>query len=274
MTIPVRRIGPSGDKPLAGLSEIWEKRELLYFLAWRDVRIRYSQTVLGIMWAVLQPLILMALFTVVFGRIAPMRPGEGSYALFVLAGLVPWQLFGGSVSNASDSVISNARMVTKIYFPRILLPIASVAAALVDLAIALVLLIVVMAVSGRLPSPAGFALPALIMVAIITASGVGIWLAALTAEYRDFRFITRFLLQVWFFATPIVYDAATLPAWGQSLASLNPMTAVVEGFRWALLGSPFPSTGTIAGGIAVSSLLLVSGVAWFQRIDDRIADVV
>lgn len=274
MTIPVRRIGPSGDRPLAGLSEIWEKRELLYFLAWRDVRIRYSQTVLGVMWAVLQPLILMALFTVIFGRIAPMRPGEGSYALFVLAGLVPWQLFGGSVSNASDSVISNARMVTKIYFPRILLPIASVAAALVDLAIALLLIVVVIAVSGRLPSASVFTLPALVLLALVTASGVGIWLAALTAEYRDFRFITRFLLQVWFFATPIVYDAATLPAWGQSLVALNPMTAVIEGFRWALLGSPSPSMATIAGGIAVSSCLLVSGVAWFQRIDARIADVV
>lgn len=269
-----RRIGPSSEQPLIALAEVWSRRELLYFLAWRDVRIRYSQTLLGVMWAVLQPLIMMAIFTVIFGRIAPLRPGQGSYALFVLAALVPWQLFAGSVSNASDSVISNAHMVTKIYFPRILLPMASVAAALADFVIALVLLVVVMALSGMLPSHTIIAVPAYIALTIVTASGVGIWLAALTAEYRDFRFITRFLLQVWFFATPIVYDAATLPAWGRALAAFNPMTFVVEGFRWALLGSPAPSTATVAGGTLVSLFLLLSGVAWFQRIDDRIADVV
>lgn len=274
MSIPVRRIGPSSEQPLLGLAGAWSRRELLYFLAWRDVRIRYSQTVLGVLWAVLQPLVLMGLFTLFFGRIARVQSDGLPYSLFALAALVPWQLFSSAVANATESVVSSERMVTKIYFPRILLPFASVLAALVDFLIALALLILMMIGARYTPTTALVYLPAFVLLAIVMALGVGVWLAALNTEFRDFRYVTPFLIQAWLFATPVVFSSTALPASWQPYLALNPMTAVVEGFRWTLLGGTRPSAPTLAISTIAAITIFISGLGWFRRIEDRIADIV
>lgn len=274
MTTRVRRIGPSSDRGLLGLSDIWPRRELLYFLAWRDMRVRYSQAFLGVLWAVLQPLVLMALFTLVFGRFARLDSDGLPYSLFALAALVPWQLFSSSVANATESVVSNERIVTKIYFPRVLLPFASVLAALADFAIAFLLLLVVMAINGMAPPAAFVFLPLFLVLAIVTTLGVGVWLAALNTEFRDFRYVTPFLLQAWLFATPVVFSMTAVPDRWRPLISINPMAAVVEGFRWTLLGGTAPALSTVIISAAVSAAILISGLMWFRRLDDRIADIV
>lgn len=274
MTTRVRRIGPSSERGLLGVSDLWPRRELLYFLAWRDMRVRYSQAFLGVLWAVLQPLVLMALFTLVFGRVARLHSDGLPYSLFALAALVPWQLFSSSVANATESIVSNERIVTKIYFPRVLLPFASVFAALADFAVAFVLLLIMMGFHGIAPSAAIVYLPFFLILSIATALGIGVWLAALNTEYRDFRYITPFLLQAWLFATPVVYSITAVPAQWRPLLSINPMTAVVEGFRWTLLGGTAPAMSTVAISTAVAAAILVSGLVWFRRLDDRIADIV
>lgn len=274
MTTKVRRVGPSSDRGLFGIADLWPHRELLYFLAWRDMRVRYSQAFLGVLWAVLQPLVLMALFTFVFGRVARLDSDGLPYPLFALAALVPWQLFSSSVANATESIVSNERVVTKIYFPRVLLPFASVLAALADFAIAFVLLLILMTFNGFVPPAAVVLLPLFLALAIVTALGIGVWLAALNTEFRDFRYVTPFLLQAWFFATPIVFSITAVPERLRPLLSINPMTAVVEGFRWTLLGGTAPAVSTVAISTAVAVAILLSGLLWFRRLDDRIADIV
>lgn len=274
MTTSVRRIGPSSERGILGISDLWPRRELLYFLAWRDMRVRYSQTFLGIVWAVLQPLVLMILFTLFFGRVAGLDSDGLPYSIFALAALVPWQLFTSSVANATESIVSNERIVTKIYFPRVLLPIASVLAALADFGIAFVLLLTLMAFNGIVPSASIALLPMFVLLAVVTALGIGIWLAALNTEYRDFRYITPFLLQAWLFATPVVFSLTAVPAAWRPLLSINPMTAVVEGFRWTLLRGTPPATATILVSSMIAVAILGSGLMWFRRVDDRIADIV
>jgi lipopolysaccharide transport system permease protein len=273
MTSEVRRI-TAGARQLTGLSDIWHYRELLYFLTWRDVKVRYTQTLLGVTWAVLQPLTLIVLFSVFFSRLVRKEPSDVPYPVFACAGLVPWQLFASSVSASNESVVANERLITRIYFPRMLLPVAAVAAATLDFAIALILLIVLMAVYQVAPGAALLALPLFIALTVVICLGVGIWLAALNAQYRDFRYVTPFLVQAWLFATPVVYSSHVLPQSAQSVLMFNPLTAVVEGFRWCLIRGSAPAPSTVAMSAVFALLLLISGLLYFSRVDDHLADII
>jgi lipopolysaccharide transport system permease protein len=270
----VRRITPRGNGLAAGAREIWEYRELLYLLTWRDIRVRYTQTVLGAAWAILQPVALMLLFTAFFGRVAKLDSNGLPYYMFAYAALVPWQLFASSVASATESIVVNERVITKVYFPRVLLPLAAVLAAVLDFLIAFVLLVVMIAFAGITPSASLVLLPVFIVLALAASAGVGIWVAALNAEFRDVRYVTPFLLQALLFATPVVFSSFSLPPSWQKVLALNPMTAVVEGFRWTLLGGSAVAPAAILLSAFVSALLVVTGLSYFARVDDRIADVV
>jgi homopolymeric O-antigen transport system permease protein len=274
MTVSVRRISARGNSLTAGLREIWEYRELLYLLTWRDIRVRYTQTVLGAAWAILQPVALMLLFTAFLGRVARLDSNGLPYYLFAFAALVPWQLFASAVAGSTESIVSNEHVITKVYFPRVLLPLAAVLAALLDFLIAFLLLLVMVAARGIVPSRSALLLPVFALLAVISSAGVGVWLAALNAEYRDVRYVTPFLLQALLFATPVVFSSFALPAGWQAALAVNPMTSVVEGFRWTLLGGSAVTASMILISSLVAVLLLVTGLAWFGRVNDRIADVV
>jgi lipopolysaccharide transport system permease protein len=256
------------------LGEIWEFRELLYFLTWRDVKVRYKRTALGITWVVLQPLLTMLVFTLFFGRLGRI-PSEGvPYAVFTLCGLIPWQLFAYALTESSNSVVANERLISKVYFPRVLVPLSAVLAGMADFAIAFCLLLVAMIVYGVVPgSPLAF-LPVFILLAIATALGVGLWLSALNVQYRDVRYTLTFLTQFWLLATPVAYPSSIVPERWRALYGLNPMTGVVEGFRWALLGTPAPHSAMLLVSIAVSALMLVSGAFYFRRMERGFVDVI
>lgn len=254
--------------------EAWEYRELLYFLVWRDLKVRYKQTAIGAAWAVLQPLLAAVLFTVVFSRFAGM-PSDGSpYPLFAYAGLLPWQLFSYALTESTHSVVTHQQLIKKIYFPRIFLPLTPVVAALVDFAVAsfvlaVLLLLFKVAVTWKL-----LVLPGAVAVAVLAAFSVAVWLAALNVKYRDVRYAVPFLAQVWFFATPIVYPSSVLPEKLRAVWALNPMASVVDIFRWAVLGSPPPPPSALGASSAVVLLLLAAGLRFFRAVEATIADVV
>ncbi len=256
------------------LRELWRYRELIYFLAWRDVKVRYKQTALGVAWVVLQPLIAVAIFTFVFGNLARIPSDGASYALFAYAGLVPWTYFATATASASGSLVANTNLVSKVYFPRLVIPLAGVAAGFVDLAINLVLLLVLLLVSGVSLTPAVLFVPLLVAVTVLTALSVSIWLSALDVQYRDVRYAIPFVIQVWMFATPVVYPASLLPERWRVLAGLNPMAGVVEGFRWALLGKTEPPGPVMAVSLGVVLVVLVTGLFYFRRMERTFADVV
>lgn len=254
--------------------ELWSYRDLLFFLVWRDVKIRYKQTLLGGVWAVLQPFLTMVVFSVFFGRLAGV-PSDGlPYPVFTYAALLPWQLFAHTLTQSANSVVSNNTLITKVYFPRIIIPVVGVAAALVDFAVAFVVLLAMLVYYGIWPGVAVLALPAFLVLAVATALGVGLWLAVLNVRYRDVRYTIPFLAQLWLFATPVAYPSSLVPYPWSLLYALNPMTGVVEGFRWALLGR----TGAPGSTVVVSSLavlgLLIGGLAYFQSSERTFADVV
>ncbi|WP_447979305.1 ABC transporter permease [Candidatus Nitrospira bockiana] len=256
------------------LRELWEYRELLYFLCWRDIKVRYKQTALGAAWAVLQPLLTMAVFTVFFGRLAGMPSDGVPYPIFALAALLPWQLFAFALTESGNSLITNKQLITKVYFPRLIVPVSAVLAGLVDFGIALLLLLGMMAYYGITPTPAVWALPCLVLLAIATALSVGLWLSALNVQYRDVRYTLPFLTQFWLFATPIAYPSSLIPEAWRAWYGLNPMAGVVEGFRWALVG-----TDTQPGPIIIVSTLaavglLVTGALYFRRVEKTFADVI
>jgi lipopolysaccharide transport system permease protein len=256
-----------------GLGDLWRYRELLFFLTWRDVKVRYKQTVLGIAWAALQPLMTMAIFTVVFGAIARL-PSEGiPYPLFVLTALLPWQLFAFSLTNASNSLVGNQNLVSKVYFPRLVIPIAATFPGLVDFAISLLVVVAMMIATGCAVGPRLLALPCFLLLAMASALAVGLWLSALNVRYRDVRHVVPFLATMWQYATPIGYSEALIPARWRWLYDLNPMTGVVRGFRWSLLG-----VGQIDQSVWISTCLiavmLVGGVIHFKRMEDTFADVI
>lgn len=255
------------------LTELWRYRELVLFLAWRDISVRYKQTVLGVFWALLQPLLLMAVFTMIFSLIARMPTGGTPYPLFVFAGLLPWQLFAYALTEASVSIVGNERLITKVYFPRVLVPAASVFSGLADFLVGLALLAVLILVFGITPGPL-WALPGFIALALASALGVGLWLAAVNVQFRDVRFTLPFLTQVWMLATPIVYPSAVLPEPLRSLIGLNPMTGVVEGFRWATVGGVAPNAGQLAISAVAAGVVLVTGFAYFRRMEHTFADVI
>lgn len=263
----------SGFVPL-NLRELWEYRELLYFFTWRDVKVRYKQTVLGVAWAVIQPLFMMLVFTLFFGRLAKI-PSDGlPYPIFAFTALLPWQLFSRALTDASTSLVANERLITKAYFPRLLVPASAVMASFVDFAIALVLLVGLMLFYGIVPTMALLTLPLFILLALMTALGVALWLSALDAQYRDVRYTLPFLTQFWLFATPVVYPASLVPEDWRLLYGLNPMTGVVEGFRWALLGKGGGMEPMLAVSVIASMAIFVGGLYYFSRMEKNLADVV
>ncbi len=269
--ITVRRSGPS--RPTHALLEVWDRRELLYFFAWREVKVRYKQTVLGISWAILQPLFTMALFSLFFGKLAKIPSDGVPYPIWSYAALLPWQYFSQGVGAAAGSLVGNSNLVRKVYFPRLIIPTSAVLFGLVDLAVASLLLIVMLAYFGIVPDWRVVALPGFLGLAVVTAEAAGLWLSALTARYRDFRFILPFLLQAWLFATPVIYPSRLVPEPWRTLSGINPMASVVEGFRWALLGTETP--GFMAAlSICSAVALLLSGAAYFRRVERTLADIV
>jgi lipopolysaccharide transport system permease protein len=253
---------------------LWHYRELLFFLAWRDIKVRYKQAVLGIAWAVIQPATQTFLLAFVFGKLAGMPSGNTPYPLLVLVGLLPWQLFSSAFSGAGNSLVSNSNLISKVYFPRLLMPLSALAVSLVDLAIMLVLTVPILALAGIFPTFRILLLPLFILGALLIALGTGLWITALTVKYRDFRFITPFLLQVGVFVTPVGYRTDFLPNW-QNLLALNPLTSVVEGFRWCLLGrDTVLHGGSLALSASVMLVLLASGLWYFRRVERQFADVI
>jgi lipopolysaccharide transport system permease protein len=256
------------------LREVWQYRELLYFLTWRDVKVRYRQTALGVAWAVLQPLLTMAIFSVVFGRLANL-PSEGlPYPIFTFAALLPWQLFAGALTRAGTSLVSSSNLLTKVYFPRLIIPIAAVAAGLVDFAIAFVVLIGLVLYYGVVPGAPVLWLPVLVLFALLAALAVGLWLSALNVKYRDVQHLIPFLVMAWMYASPVAYSANLIPGgkW-RLLYALNPMAGVIQGFRWALAGGEAPGS-TIFVSAAVVLVLLVGGLFYFRRMERVFADIV
>jgi lipopolysaccharide transport system permease protein len=254
--------------------ELLQYRELVFFLAWRDVKVRYKQTVLGALWAILQPVITMLVFSIFFGRLGKMPSDGMPYPIFAYAALVPWALFSTGLSQASNSLVNSANLLRKVYFPRLVMPAASVLAGMVDFALAFLVLVGMLLFYGFAPTVAILCIPGLVLLTVATSLGAGLWLSAFNVRFRDVRYVIPFLVEIWLLATPIAYPSSLLPERWRAIYALNPMVGVVEGFRWALLG-----TGTAPGSlILVSSgaamLMLVSGVFVFRRMERNLADVV
>jgi lipopolysaccharide transport system permease protein len=271
---------PSRGWSTLNLPDLWRYRELIYFLIWRDVKVRYKQTVLGASWAIIQPFVTMVVFTVLFGNLAKM-PSDGiPYPLFSYTGLLPWGLFTKAISDAGRSMIANRSMITKVYFPRLSIPLASVLSGLVDFALAFVVLIGMILYYNYSPNqdyqvvitPAILTLPLFLLLALITSLGVGLWLSALNVLYRDVNYIIPFLTQFWLFITPIAYSASMIPEQWQLLYALNPMAGVVEGFRWALLGAGSAPSSMIAVSASIAVILMISGLYYFRRMERTFAD--
>jgi lipopolysaccharide transport system permease protein len=274
VAVPTIEITPPGRWVSLGLSDLWRSRELLYFLAWRDVKVRYKQAFFGFAWAVLQPVLMMAIFTVFLGRVAHVSSEGFPYPVFVFCGLLPWSYFANAVTDASQSLVTNTTLVSKVYLPRLLVPFASLLAWLPDLGVATGVLVAVMAVYGVVPARTAFLVPVFALFGIFCAAGVATWLSALNVAYRDVRYAVPFLVQIWMFATPVVYPATAVSARYRVIYGLNPMTGVIAGFRWAVLGAGRPALGTILVSLAVSSVVLVTGLAYFRRVERFFADVI
>ena len=270
----VLRIEPSkGWVPLK-MRDLWEYRELVYFLVWRNVKIRYKQTALGASWAIIQPFMTMLVFSLFFGRLAKVPSDNVPYPIFSFAGLVPWTFFANSLSLASNSLIGSAHLITKVYFPRLAIPIATVLSGVVDFAVAFLMLLVMMMYYGITPMWRMLWMPLFLLLTLVTALGVSLWLSALSVEYRDVQHVMPFILQFWLFATPIAYSSSLLSEPWRTVYGLNPMVGVVEGFRWALLG-----TNTAPGPIIIVSslaalIVLVGGAFYFRRMERTFADIV
>lgn len=255
-------------------ADLWRFRELLGFLAWRDIKVRYKQTSLGVVWALLQPAVTLAVFTFVFGRLAAMPSGDIPYPLLVLGGLLPWQLFSAAFSNSSASLVSNTHLISKVYFPRLIVPLASVAVALIDFLVVLLLLVGMCVWWQFVPDWRIVFLPLFVLWALLAALGAGLWLTTLTVKYRDFRFVVPFLLQVGLFLSPVGFSSANLPNW-RLLYSVNPMVGVIDGFRWSLLRGNQPlQFDALAISLAMTILLLVTGLWLFRRTERSFADVI
>jgi lipopolysaccharide transport system permease protein len=262
------------------LRDVFEYRELLYFLIWRDVKVRYKQTALGAAWAILQPLLTMVVFTIFFGHLAGVGSDGVPYPLFSYAGLLPWTFFAQGVSQSSDSLVGSSNLIKKVYFPRLIIPSASVLAGIVDFVLAFVVLLGMMAWFGVWPTAAVLTLPLFILLALATALGVGMWLSALNVQYRDVHYVVPFFVQLWLFVSPVIYPMSSvtakmkqlgIPRW---LYGLNPMAGVVEGFRWALLGTANSPGAIFLTSTIVAVFLLVSGALYFRRMERIFADVV
>ncbi len=264
---------PSGWASI-GLKELWEYRELLYFLTWRDVKVRYKQTVLGAAWAIIQPFFMMVVFSLFFGKLGGL-PSDGiPYPIFTYCALLPWQLFAHALGESSNSLVANERLITKVYFPRLVVPLSAVLGGLVDFAIAFVILLGMMAYYRIVPTVMILTLPLFVLLAIVTALAVGLWLSALNVQYRDVRYTITFITQFWLFATPVAYSSTIVPERWRALYGLNPMAGVVEGFRWALLGKTEGPGAILYVSVGVVVLLLICGLYYFRRMEQTFADIV
>lgn len=257
-----------------GLKETWGYRELLFFLVWRDIKIRYKQTLVGAGWAIIQPVMAMVVFTIFFGRLAGL-PSDGlPYPVFFLAALVPWTYFSAALTASTNSMVDNQKLITKVYFPRLILPLASVLSGLVDFGIALVVLLAMLAYYAIVPPLAILLVPLFLLMAVATALAVGLWLSALNAIYRDVRYVVPFLVQFWMFASPVVYPASLVPAKWAWLYGLNPMAGVIEGFRWSLTGAGTGPGPMLLVSVVAVVALLVGGLLFFRRSEAVISDMV
>jgi lipopolysaccharide transport system permease protein len=256
------------------LGELWNCRELFYFLVWRDIAVRYKQTALGASWAIIQPLFTVAIFSIFFGRLAKI-PSDGiPYPMFAFTALVPWTFFSYGLNQSSNSLVGSANLITKVYFPRLIVPIASVIAGTVDFLLAFGVLLLMMAYYHMVPTRNIIFLPAFFFLTLITSLGIGLWLSALNVKFRDVRLVLPFLVQLWMFATPIAYPSSLLHDPWRTIYGLNPMVGVVEGFRWALLGVKEPPGPIVVVSAAMSVLLLLGGVIYFRRMEKTFADLV
>lgn len=272
--IPTSIIQPSVGWRSLDWTDLWQYRELLYFLSWRDIKVRYKQTVLGAAWAIIQPFFTMAVFSLFFGKLAKV-PSDGiPYPLFAYAALVPWTFFANGLSQSADSLVGSANLIKKVYFPRLVIPISSVLSGLVDFVLAFVVLLGMMLYYGLVPTLNVIWLPLLLILALVTALGTGFWLSAMNVQFRDVRYTIPFLIQLWLFATPIAYPSSLLTEPWRTLYGLNPMVGVVEGFRWALLGTDTAPGMTILVSALVAATLFVSGAFYFRRMEKTFADVV
>jgi len=254
------------------LGEVWAYRELLYFFAWRDVKIRYKQTAIGVVWVILQPLLNMLIFTIFFGRLAKM-PSQGlPYPVFSFAGLIPWTFFAYALLQTTNVVVENQRLITKVYFPRLILPISATLSGLVDFAIGFVMLIGFTLAYGIRPTLAALWLPGFLLLAMLTALGVGLWMSALNALYRDVRYVVPFLVQFWMYASPVVYPSTLVPEKWRWLYGLNPMAGVIEGFRWAMTGHGQAPGPLLLASSAMVAAVLIGGLLFFQRMEGAVAD--
>ena len=260
------------------LDDLWQYRELLYFLVWRDIKVRYKQTALGVAWVIVQPLVSMVIFSVLFGNLLNVPSGDVPYPIFAYAALLPWNYFAGSLTRSSTSVVNSANLITKVYFPRLVIPIAGVLSGLVDFAIAFLVLIGMMFFYEVVPTTAVIWLPAFFALAMATALGFGLWLSALNVRYRDVNYLIPYLVQIWMYVTPVVYGTTLIPEQFQWLLALNPMTGVVEGFRWALLGGQLaaaaPQDALFLISVAISLIVLVSGGVFFRNTERGFADII
>jgi lipopolysaccharide transport system permease protein len=270
----VLRIQPSRGWVSLRLGEVWAYRELLYFLVWRDLKVRYKQTLLGAAWAIIQPFSTMIIFSLFFGKLAKM-PSDGiPYPIFAYAALVPWTFFSGALGHASNSLVGSANLIKKVYFPRLVIPISSVLSGVVDFALAFVVLIAMMLYYNVVPTIKIFWLPVFLLLAFVTSLGVGLWLSSLNVKFRDVRYIVPFITQFWLFATPVAYPSSLLSEPWRTLYGLNPMVGVVEGFRWALLGTQSSAGPIVLVSALVALAILVSGAFYFRRMEKTFADIV
>jgi lipopolysaccharide transport system permease protein len=271
---PVLRIVPPGRWWELPTRELWAYRELLYFLVWREIKIRYKQTAIGAAWAVLQPFLTMIVFSLFFGKLAHIPSGGLPYPIFYYAALLPWMYFAASLQSATTTIVDNQRLITKVYFPRLALPISAVLSGLVDFGISFLLFVAMMVIYRIRPTAEIVWLPFFLLLAVLTALGVGLWLSALNAIYRDVRYVLPFLVQFWMFASPVAYPSSIVPAKWRWLYGLNPMAGVIEGFRWSLSGTGNPPGKLLFVSAFVVLVVLVTGVGYFQKMETTVADVV
>lgn len=264
---------PSGWLDL-NLRELWEYRELLYFFVWRDLKVRYKQTAIGALWAIIQPFMTMLVFSLFFGRLAHIPSNGLPHSVFYYSALLPWIYFASALQNATNTMVDNQKVITKVYFPRLLLPMASVTSGLVDVAFGFVVFLGMLAYYRIAPGQAIVLLPFFLLLAVLTALGVGLWLSALNAIYRDVRYVVPFLIQFWMFASPVAYPSSLVPERWRWLYGLNPMAGVIEGFRWSLTGHGQPPNAMLIASTAMVLLLLAGGAVYFQKMEGTIADVV
>jgi lipopolysaccharide transport system permease protein len=285
MLTPIESAGATSPDPLVviepsrgwvslQLRALWEYRELFYFLTWRDIKVRYKQTALGAAWAVIQPFFTMIVFSIFFGRLAKVPSDDIPYPIFAYTALLPWTLFSNGVNQSANSLVGSANLLSKVYFPRLIIPISSVLAGLVDFSIAFSVLVGMVFYYGLWPTAAVVWLPLFLLLALVTALGVGLWLSAMNVQYRDIRYAVPFLVQFWLFATPIAYPSSLLSEPWHTLYGLNPMVGVVEGFRWAMLGTETSPGPMVAVSAVIAVAILISGAFYFRRVEKTFADVV